>query len=47
MKDCGLHLEGNKEIFAGFKTGGQIDMICISPGVHFGSSLLGDRWEAD
>lgn len=47
MKDCGLHLESNKEIFAGFKMGGQIDRICISAGVHFGSNLLGDRWEAD
>lgn len=47
MKDWGLHLEGNKEIFAGFKMGGQIDRIFISAGVHVGSSLLGDEWEAD
>ena len=27
MKDCGLHLESNKEIFAGFKMGGQIGFV--------------------
>lgn len=47
MKECGLHLEGNKEDFAGFKMGAEINRICISARVYFVSSLLEDRGEAE
>lgn len=47
VRECGFHLEGNKEAFATFKIRAQIGRICVSAGVYFGSSVLGDRGEAE
>lgn len=39
VKEFGLHLEGQKEVTAGFKTRTQLSRICISARTPFNVSL--------